>query len=324
MKLLNLVFFLQLLLQSVSAIKYNDLVKKAGSKVVKIDDSNFRKYMKNEDFHLILLLTATSPAIGCSLCVKFQPMYELFANSFMENLQSKGLRDTDEKLIIATSDFSDGQKFYMSLGLNNVPRIFHYAPRAAIKDSKVPTGEYPFTDALSLTAWTLDAVKTNPALFVPIEKVDYKSASITGIALAFAGVVFFKKRDKLSTLLVNKRGWQGFSIVFCVLFTAGYMFNVIRGTQYFKTEKNGETRYFQPGHQQQYGAETQIISVLYGALTIIMIALLEKLPAWKNEKAKLAAVLIANVVVYLLYSYLVVCFQKKQLGYPYWLLRLAN
>ncbi|ODV88308.1 hypothetical protein CANARDRAFT_193130 [[Candida] arabinofermentans NRRL YB-2248] len=286
---------------------------------LQINDKNYKELINNEDFSLVLLLTASNPQIGCVLCTEFMPLYNHFAASYYENLSKQG---SDQKVILAVADFIDSRKYFTELQLNNVPKVYYYAPTAA--KQMVPNSEFEFVASdpyRQLVTWVVAATKLSPELFKLVEKRDYSNIALNILIVVGALGVMYKGQKKIVKMIYNQRGWQGFSIIFVILFTCGYMFNVIRGTQYIKTNKDGTNEYFIPGHQAQLGVETQIVSAIYGGCTLAFILLTDKLNSMKNKRNKNLVTILMSVIIFLLYSFLVSCFQEKKIGYPFWLLK---
>ncbi|KAH3665940.1 hypothetical protein OGAPHI_004129 [Ogataea philodendri] len=323
MKLTSLLLSIGLLLQTCMGVRFESLISSNKNAVIKINDGNYKSLMNNEDFDLVLFLTASNPQIGCVLCNDFQPIYEQFSSSYYENLKTKGIGKDDTKLVFAMADFPSSRRFFQELSLTNVPKLYYYEATKGSTLQQQDEFQFVVMDSIpALTSWVVSKTKLSPELFTIIQKINYTELILTISAVLGAVSLLALQYKKVLALLAKKRGWQGLSIVVVILFTAGYMFNVIRNTPYVRTNRDGSNAYFIAGHQAQLGAETQIVSVIYGLLAISMVIMIDTLPKLQNGRYKLAGSIGCSVVVFLLYSWLVACFHAKNTGYPFWLLKL--
>ncbi|KAG7836197.1 hypothetical protein KL919_000984 [Ogataea angusta] len=322
MRFASLLLSIGLLIPACLGVRYETLTSKYKKNILKITDANYQNLLNNEDFDIVLYLTASSPQVGCVLCNEFQPVFEQLAASFYENLETHGLGSDDTKLIFAYSDFPDSRKLFQQLALNNVPKIYYYNAQQGI--GLKPSDEFMFmsTDLLStLTSWLVAKTHLSPELFNLRTKVNYTELLLTFCIVFGLGVTIILNYKRVLAIITNKRGWQALSILLVILFTSGYMFNLIRNTQYIRTNKDGSNIYFIGGHQAQLGVETQIISVIYGLFCAGMVILVDLFKKFDNAKLRLFSSVGLSIGLFVLYSILVTCFHAKNTGYPYWLLK---
>jgi len=65
--------------------------------------------------------------------------------------------------------------------------------------------------------------------------------------------------------------------------------------------------------------ETQIVAIIYALLAFSTISLSLKIPRIENAGKQRIAVIIWNVVLLCLFSFLISVFKIKNAGYPFWL-----
>lgn len=97
------------------------------------------------------------------------------------------------------------------------------------------------------------------------------------------------------------------------------MYNQIRNTQTFKKDRDGNIEYFATGHNTQYGAETQILSIIYGVLTACLYGIIKYLPLLKDSRLKLIGTLTCCFIAFFSYSYIVQFYHYKSPSYPFYL-----
>ncbi|CDK28226.1 unnamed protein product [Kuraishia capsulata CBS 1993] len=306
------------------ALKYEQLVAGNKGKIspLKITDNNYIAILENpkEDFDLVLLATATNPEVGCLLCHEYAPIYSMVSESFAAN--SKGI-ETDKNLVFAYADFPTAKKLFQKLQLNTVPKLFYYKAGGAPDVTKV-AAEYTFMQGENpdnLAGWVREHSGLAPHLFVLHEKIDYSNIALTISAIAMLTFITIRKWAEVTKLLKSKQIWQAGSIILIILFVSGYMYNEIRNAPFSRPQRDGSQEYFASGHQQQYAAETQFVSVVYGLLMVMTVVAVSKAPKIKNSKVQFAVTVISTIGIFLAYSYLIHLFHKKNSGYPYHLLR---
>lgn len=309
------------------ATKFQDVLQTIGSDgILRINDKNYKEVMENEDYSLVLFVTASDPRIGCKLCVQELPIYASMASSYYTNLASAGLSEPvtleDEKaqFVIAYSDLGGSKKLYQALNVVSVPKIFYYAPGKA-PDMDQPTDQYRFTaqEAPETFAhWVMShSTSSKSALFKTVTKTDYKTIA-QNIFIAFCIVVIvIKKFDKFAAIFSNERLWRAACMILCVLFCSGYMYNKIRGTPFTGQGAHKEVVYFAPSQQSQYAAETQIVSVIYVVLVICVIVVMDTVHKLTDSKKQFLVVSVATAVAAGAFSYLISCFKLKNALYPY-------
>ncbi|VEU23874.1 DEKNAAC104846 [Brettanomyces naardenensis] len=311
-------------------------MKSMGSaSLVRITDRNYHDLLTNEDYSLVIFLTASSSRVGCVLCAEMMPKYAQMATSYYKNLRSstsfpvEDTQDSEEekaRFVVAYADFGECQEFFQGLEISSVPKIYYYAPGKAVHMAS-PTDEYRFIgdeSAQNFGEWILShSEKSDASLFKVVETPDYQSMFLTIFAILGFAVAFYRHSDKVFAFIYNKKLWRAACMILSILFCSGYMYNNIRGTEFTGKGKDGEILYFSPSQQSQYGAETQIISVVYAFLAVGVILILDTNRKLTDPKLRFIANLAASVTVYFLYAYLLSCFRVKSGGYPFKLLSFA-
>ncbi len=313
------------------ATKFGDVVESLGSNsIIRINDKNYKGLMNNEDYSIIIFITASDPRIGCTLCSLAMPQYEQMASSYYENLRNtynstensrvRTLEEDGANFIIAYADLAGSKKLYEKLGVTSVPKVFFYKPGRGV-DMSQPTDEYRFSGQETPQVFSDWIVKhsefSNKDLFKIVEKPNYQVIARNMAITLFLLVVAYKKFDKVSVIIANKRIWRALCLILIILFCSGYMYNRIRGTAFTGEGPHKEVIYFSPSQQSQYGAETQIISVVYALLVVCFVVLMDSASKISDQKLRFFAVLASSLVAYILYGYVVACFKQKSSMYPF-------
>ncbi|CUM54498.1 unnamed protein product [Debaryomyces fabryi] len=307
-------------------IKY---VKSQGNKVVSLNDENYEHILNGErDYHLIVMLSSQSAKINCALCNEFKPEFEIVGNSWIQDhpngLSKEELEDTEslipkKNVYFMFSEFTESRNFFLSLQLNNIPKVFHFPPSTSKRPNEYikQFDEYQFYqgDHKSLLASWLNQITGHTFnIYIP---PDYTRIA-TNALITFALVMLIRRFSAQFTMVVtSKILWSGISLVAILLLISGYMFNQIRGVPFVMEHQSGKVDYFVPQQQNQLGVETQIMSFIYGCLSLLVVMLIKKAPEIKNSHVKLIAVIVLSILIFVLYSILLSIFGIKGMGYPY-------
>ncbi|CCH40604.1 Magnesium transporter protein 1 [Wickerhamomyces ciferrii] len=312
---------LTLFLAVTNALSASNLFKhkeKSKSNVIKLTKNNYERILEGpRDSYILLLLTATNPQVGCTICQQLSPEFDKLADSWFSD------HPDGDNLFFARSDFADGyREIFQAFQLNNVPRLYLYSPtedttkfNENLQQLPVPGNNLGQELAAVLSELTEKDVKI-------YEAVPYGSILITAI-FTFCSVLLLKKNfSSVSTVFSNKPLWGGLTVFSILVFITGYMFNAIRGMPYARTLPDGRAEYFVSGQQAQLGAETQIMSFIYAILAFSFVSLVTRVKYIKNEKVQFIAVAIIVFIILVVYSALFLIFKFKSPGYPYQLLKL--
>lgn len=298
----------------------SELTKKSGNKWIEITDKNYRDIMGGaRDYHLVLMMSTDLAMIKCMLCQEFKPVFNMLADSWYQDHPNGVSGESEGKeVFFAFSDFANSRTLFNEFGLQSIPKVFYFPPT----ESKLPSNyvksyaEYPFYQGDHgelLRAWCNEATGHTFNIHVPLNyKLIAFNAVMTLVVLG-TGYVF---SAKLKTFLSSRYIWCALSLISVLLFTCGSMFNRMRNTPFVRETENGP-EYFAPGQQSQYGIETQLISFIYGVLSLCVILLVKKLPELKSGQVQLLGAGVVCAVVLGAYSMLLSIFAAKSPGYPY-------
>ncbi|KAI5964219.1 OST3 [Candida pseudojiufengensis] len=308
-------------------------LKQSKSKLLPINDENFENILNGKrDYHIVVFLTSESSQINCVLCHEIAPEFRIIADSWFkdhpngieinqEELEKNN--DSSKNIYFFKSEFMESKKFFSLLQLNNIPKIFYFPPTKSnaantfLKEKQ----EYQFFqgDHKSLMLnWIQDLTGHKLNLYIPINQTKL----IVHILIGFFTMFFIKRyRSYVFIALQSKISWSIISLVTALLFTTGYMFNKIRGSPYVIEHQDGRTEYILPGQQNQLGIETQIMSFLYGILSVLVIVLIKRAPEIKNPSVSLILVVVVSALIFILFSLLLSIFGLKGIGFPYRFIR---
>mmetsp|Transcript_4834 Transcript_4834/g.4831 ORF Transcript_4834/g.4831 Transcript_4834/m.4831 type:complete len:341 (+) Transcript_4834:402-1424(+) len=323
------VSFLGLTMAALTNEEMIKFVKSQGNKVVNLNDENYEHILNGErDYHLIVMLSSQSAKINCALCNEFKPEFEIIGNSWIQDhpngLSKEELEDTEsvipkKNVYFMFSEFTESRNFFLSLQLNNIPKVFHFPPSTSKRPNEYikQFDEYQFYQGdhkVLLASWLNQITGHKFNIYIP---PDYTRIA-TNALITFALVMLIRKFSAQFTMVItSKILWSGISLVAILLLISGYMFNQIRGVPFVMEHQSGKVDYFVPQQQNQLGVETQIVSFIYGCLSLLVVMLIKRAPEIKNSHVKLIAVIILSILIFALYSVLLSIFGIKGMGYPY-------
>lgn len=312
--------------------------QKTTNGIIPLDDYSFKDILDGpRDFYLVALLTCTEPGVGCTACFEFNPVYEMIANSWFQDHKDgiSGL-DPSKALYFAKADLEDASavpeifKFY---NIERVPRLMFFTPGGSIHDynllnlpqQKANAGAKEFISNLKIAVGINDYQVHEPR--------DWSTIIITSIS-TFIIVYLLRKHSKIVTgIISSKYIWAILSCAFIVLMSGGYMYNKMRGTPLAGSDSNGNVVYFWPNEfQNQYGIESQIVSVVYAALSLCFLALVLGVPSladfYKGSASGAMIITVISallvVVIYILFAGLSNLFGIKSPRYPFELIKISS
>ncbi|CZT02761.1 related to OST3-oligosaccharyltransferase gamma subunit [Rhynchosporium agropyri] len=307
----SLLPFTALAAKTPSADKFETFHTKAlSSSPLKLDDTLYGKLTSApRDYAVAVLLTALEPRFGCQLCREFQPEWELLSKSWI-----KGDKKGESRLIYGTLDF---------LGLQTAPVMLLFqptiGPNAGANSGPI---RFDFTNgpqsAEQAHAWITRQLpdREHPQVVRPINWVRVIAVTTTILGtITFLAVAW----PYLLPIIQNRNVWAAISLLAILLFTSGHMFNHIRKVPYVASNGKGAVSYFAGGFSNQYGLETQIVAAMYGILSFATISLALKVPRIADPRIQQIAVCIWGLVIFVMYSFLLSTFRRKNGGYPFWL-----
>lgn len=341
MKLLQLAALATLLLAlAAAALSKAELLATAHASrghTIDVNDNNYKQLLQGpRDFHAVLLMTLTSSQLNCVLCNEFKPEYELVASSWLQDhpngldggaangAADSAANDDVKDVFFLYSEFKESRELFSLFQLNNIPKVFYLPPtksRAATEYLQNHQ-EYQFFAGEHrdlLVAWLRDRTGLQFPIHVPPDYTRIVSNIVLVATAVMLGRVFWRHVTRVLTL---RAVWGAVLLAVILLLISGYMFNQIRGVPYVRESGNGQVEYFAAGQQSQYGVETQILSFVYGCLSLFVIVLVKKVPEVKNSQVRLLAVAVVSALIFVFYLLLVSIFGLKGMGYPYRLLNI--
>ncbi|KAH3901443.1 dolichyl-diphosphooligosaccharide--protein glycotransferase OST3 SCDLUD_002937 [Saccharomycodes ludwigii] len=303
--------------------------------IIKLTDKNFKRVLEGpRDSYIILLLTATHPAVGCKVCEEINPEYDVIAESWF-HAHPDGINDGKKGLFFSKSDFIDGdnQELFKFFQVSNVPIFIVYKPTD--KAGPESLTEYSMLNMPGVNKGKeriqlfINSISHHFQLnnFVIYEPINWGSRIITILGVSGIVLLLMKYRNLVKSVLLSKILWAIFSCLFIIIMCNGYMFNKIRGAPYAGgNEKTVE--YFKNGMQEQFAIETQIVSFIYSTLGVAVLLLIKFVPfslkfyEKKNKEhtavlAYLGMSILFLVAIFIFYSALIRVFRMKYSHYPF-------
>ncbi|XP_032475395.1 magnesium transporter protein 1 isoform X3 [Phocoena sinus] len=150
-----------------------------------------------------------------------------------------------------------------------------------------------------------------------IRPPNYAGPLMLGLLLAVIGGLVYLRRSNME-FLFNKTGWAFAALCFVLAMTSGQMWNHIRGPPYaHKNPHTGHVNYIHGSSQAQFVAETHIVLLFNGGVTLGMVLLCEAATSDMDiGKRKIMCVAGIGLVV-LFFSWMLSIFRSKYHGYPY-------
>lgn len=305
--------------------------------IIQLDDFNFKDILDGpRDFYLIALLTSTEPNVGCTACFDFNPVYDSIVSSWVQDHQDGISKDDGDKAIyFAKSDLSDSNavpEIFKYYKIERVPRLMFFTPGGGIDDyhllnlpQQQSSGVLEFIRNVNVAVGINDFVYHKPA--------DWSAFFISAF-VAFVSVYLIRKHSKVVYSIINSKTlWAVLCCTFITLMSGGYMYNKMRGTPLAGSDDDGNVIYFLPNEfQGQYGIESQIVSIVYGILSVCFIGLvlgIPKLSDYYNGSASGSLIITVITIViciatYIFFAGLTNLFSIKSARYPFQLIKISS
>jgi len=304
---------------SADALKFSALAASSPGGVIKLDSQSFDAITAaHRDWSVVVQLTAMGTEFKCAPCKQFDPNYHAVSKAWRK--VSAKERDSH---FFASLDFHDGRDIFMRLGLNSAPFVNFYPATVgpyAPSGNKEPWS-YDFNsnafDALTLS----EQLSRSTPLPIPYkEPLNYTLVLSAGATFIFTLITARFFWVYFSGALTSRWTWGFITIVTSLVMCSGFMFVRIRGMPMAVNNKSGGASWIASGFQSQYGMETQVISILYGALAFSFIALILLVPKIPTAGRQRAGVYLWTTAMMVLYSLLITFFRIKNPGYPFGLI----
>lgn len=325
-----LTYFLVVLAQFTDKDLLEVVQSQGDYKVIRLNDLNYKQVLRGpRDYHSVVMFSSDSPQFNCVLCREFKPDFEITANSWYREHPNGLLKEDEAKLdtprkniYFFHTDFTDSKELFQKFQLNNIPKLYYFPPTEKAGDGyEKDFDEYQFYQGIHrelLMSYLFQTTGLKINLYVP---PNYSRVAINVAVVVVLLLIAKRFQNIVSKIVTSKALWGAVSLVLILLLTTGYMFNQIRGVPYVQGEGRTMKDYFIPSQQSQIGIETQIVSFIYGMLSLITIFLVKRLPEIKNDKANFIATVVACLLVYNFYGLLLYVFDLKGMGYPYHLFK---
>ncbi|CAH7670348.1 hypothetical protein BY996DRAFT_4228551 [Phakopsora pachyrhizi] len=297
---------------------------KAGKGIAPLNDKLFDEIISGSprNFSITLVLTALGSQFQCIPCQTFDKEYQLLSQQWQ-----KQPREIRESHFFAMLDYKEGKNTFQKLGLNTAPQARNYLPTEgpkAVNDPKHEVINFDFNrggpEVLKAEYFSDWAIKTAglPQFFK--RPPDY--------AKIFASLCTI-----LATLIITKVAWPVVRFVFqsryiwailvlpvVLLMISGQMWVQIRSPPYAVRGQNGAPSYIAGGYSNQLGAETFVISGIYGTLAFASYTLAFTVAKLDDPVRQRVAFYVWLGILVGLASVLVNIFRMKNGGYPFKLL----
>ncbi|KAF3939367.1 hypothetical protein ABW19_dt0206850 [Dactylella cylindrospora] len=297
--------------------KYNEFVTRSNSAkgpkgAILLTDSIFNELTASpRNYSSLILFTALDARYGCTLCREFQPEFDLLASSW-----NKGHPGHDG-LFFGILDFGAGKATFQRMGMSTAPVLMLYPPTTGASTAPI---KYDFNmnenPAEAVAHWINNQTPHRITIQRPFNYVKLFTFIFGLIGTATLLKVAY---PYMAPALYSRNLWAAVSLVAVLLFTSGHMFNHIRKVPYVVQNRNGGIAYIAGGFQNQYGLETQIIAVVYAVLAFSTISLCLKMPRIESAAKQKVAVMVWNLVLLVLFSFLMSIFKMKNGAYPFFL-----
>uniref|UniRef100_A0A8D0HD45 Dolichyl-diphosphooligosaccharide--protein glycosyltransferase subunit MAGT1 n=1 Tax=Sphenodon punctatus TaxID=8508 RepID=A0A8D0HD45_SPHPU len=248
--------------------------------VIRMNGDKFRRLVKAppRNYSVIVMFTALQPHRQCVVCKQADEEYQILANSWRFSSAFTN------KIFFATVDFDEGSDVFQMLNMNSAPTFINFPPKGKPKRGDTYELQVRGFAAEQLARWIADRTDVNIRVIRP---PNYAGPLMLGLLLAVIGGLVYLRRSNLD-FLYNKTGWA-----FAAL-------NYIHGSS-----------------QAQFVAETHIVLLFNGGVTLGMV-LLHEAATSDMDVGKRKIMCMAGIgLVVVFFSWLLSIFRSKYHGYPY-------
>ncbi|KAL7414619.1 putative dolichyl-diphosphooligosaccharide-protein glycotransferase [Mrakia frigida] len=316
--LLPLLLLVPSLASAALSMKGQRLAAKAASSkdgILKLDSASYDELVGGDrDYSVSVVLTAMDPGFKCAPCRTFDPSFRDVSSSW-----SRLPKDQRSTHIFASLDFQDGQAVYKSLGLSTAPTLFFFPPSNG-SEKVAPIG-YDINangfSSESLLNFIRPKLTHSFELYRPRPWGKIISAPFL-LGGALYGLFIF--RSFFLPIVTSKHLWTVATLLIILTFTTGYMWNKIKDAPYMVMDREGRSQWLAGGFSNQYGAESQVVAVIYGVLAFTFVALSNLVPTLRDPAKQKIGVILWVGVMLLVFSILLNIFKIKNGSYPFKLL----
>ncbi|CAN3372120.1 hypothetical protein DIURU_000425 [Diutina rugosa] len=296
-----------------------------GSGVIELTDENWEPVLEGpRDYTAILMMTTRSTQVNCVLCNEMRPYYDVISSSYRSEFPSGLPEDASQpEVFFFAADFVNCKTLFQKLQLSSIPKFYSLSAQDKASNWMKDMEEYAIMgedQQHDLHKWVEKQSGVDFSLHIP---KDYSQVITNVVLVAAVTIALYKIYNRYGAVWAASWIWSGLSIIAVLMFTTGYMFTKIRNVPYVREHSSGHKDYILSGQSQmQLGAETQIVSLIYGLLTLLVVLLIKGVPTVTNPAANLIGVAVVSVLIFVVYSMLLSVFGMKGLGYPYKFLQL--
>ncbi|KAJ1197408.1 hypothetical protein NDU88_001268 [Pleurodeles waltl] len=278
--------------------------------VIRINGDKFRRLVKAppRNYSVIVMFTALQAHRQCAVCKQADEEFQILANSWRYSSAFTN------KVFFAMVDFDEGSDVFQMLNMNSAPTFIHFPAKGKPKKGDTYELQVRGFAAEQLSRWIADRTDVNIRVIRP---PNYAGPLMLGLLLAVIGGLVYLRRSNLD-FLYNKNVWSLAALCFVLAMTSGQMWNHIRGPPYaHKNPSNGQVNYIHGSSQAQFVAETHIVLLFNGGVTLGMV-LLHEAATSDMDVGKRKIMCMAGIgLVVLFFSWLLSVFRSKYHGYPY-------
>ncbi|XP_027551982.1 magnesium transporter protein 1 [Neopelma chrysocephalum] len=291
--------------------KVNQLMEWASKRsVIRMNGDKFRRLVKAppRNYSVIVMFTALQPHRQCVVCKQADEEYQILANSWRYSSAFTN------KIFFAMVDFDEGSDVFQMLNMNSAPTFINFPAKGKPKRGDTYELQVRGFAAEQLARWVADRTDVHIRVIRP---PNYAGPLMLGLLLAVIGGLVYLRGSNLD-FLYNKTGWAFAALCFVLAMTSGQMWNHIRGPPYaHKNPHTGQVNYIHGSSQAQFVAETHIVLLFNGGVTLGMV-LLHEAATSDMDVGKRKIMCIAGIgLVVLFFSWLLSVFRSKYHGYPY-------
>ncbi|KAJ3084651.1 oligosaccharyl transferase subunit ost3/OST6, partial [Rhizoclosmatium hyalinum] len=293
--------------------KLNKLVAENPAEPITLDTKTFNLATETpRNYSMFVVLTAEGEQFQCSPCKAFAEEIRLITKSF----HKKGPKG---QAFFGVLDFANGKEIFHKYKLTSVPFVYHFPPTEGPNKRNIKE-EFEIYDLNRLGVKAEDFafwIEKHSGHKIHISRpIDFKLYGTYAIMAVSSIGTLVALRSQIIAFLSEKKLWQMMSLSFIVIFCSGYMWNQIRGPPFMGSE-NGKPAMFAGGFQNQYVAESQIVGIIYGLVSVWFVLLYTQVPKIQNTAAQRSAAFILATLFIMTYSLLLRVFTFKNGGYPF-------
>ncbi|KAK4701425.1 oligosaccharyltransferase complex subunit gamma, partial [Phenoliferia sp. Uapishka_3] len=293
--------------------KFSSLASKSPDGLIHLDSQLYDELTQApREYSVSVLLTAMAPQFKCQPCVTFEPEHALVARQWSKQQQH-------DQHFFAVLDFADGQLVYQRLGLANAPTFQLFKPTAGeratdqLKPEVMDFSRSGFK-AEALATYIKDAAKVPLVFSRPVDKAKVFSTVVIVVGTIGGGI---RAWPVMKIILTRTYLWSFGTMFIILIMTSGYMWNQIRHPPYVQQGQGGSVSYIAGGYSNQVGAETHIVSAMYGVLAFAAYTLAHTIPKLSDPTRQRLGVYVWTGISVVMLGVLMNVFKIKQGAYPF-------